>query len=85
VLGQRNVDGETNEITEFIPLLDGLTGLTPTGDLSGWSSPLTRYAELGIKHLMRTSRLCRCAAGAAVGGGDLGAEVGIVRGCRGRP
>src|SRR5689334_3535964 len=27
---------------------------------------------------MRSSRLCRCAGRAAVGGGDLGAEVGIV-------
>jgi predicted transposase YbfD/YdcC len=34
VLGQRNVDGKTNEITEFAPLLDTLTGLNPTGDLT---------------------------------------------------
>jgi predicted transposase YbfD/YdcC len=35
VLGQRNVDGKTSEITEFGPLLDGLTSLNPTGDLAG--------------------------------------------------
>jgi predicted transposase YbfD/YdcC len=35
VLGQRNVDGKTSEITEFVPLLDTLTGLNPTGDLAG--------------------------------------------------
>lgn len=35
VLGQRNVAGKTNEITEFVPLLDTLTGLNPTGDLTG--------------------------------------------------
>ena len=34
VLGQRNVDGKTSEITEFAPLLDTLTGLNPTGDLT---------------------------------------------------
>jgi predicted transposase YbfD/YdcC len=35
VLGQRNVDGKTSEITEFAPLLDGLTSLNATGDLAG--------------------------------------------------
>ena len=35
VLGQRTVDGKTSEITEFIPLLDTLTGLNPTHDLAG--------------------------------------------------
>jgi predicted transposase YbfD/YdcC len=35
VLGQRNVDGRTSEITEFVPLLDTLTGLNPTRDLAG--------------------------------------------------
>jgi predicted transposase YbfD/YdcC len=34
VLGQRNVDGKTSEITEFVPLLDSLTGLNSTGDLA---------------------------------------------------
>lgn len=35
VLGQRNVDGETSEITEFVPLLDTLTTVSSTGDLAG--------------------------------------------------
>jgi predicted transposase YbfD/YdcC len=35
VLGQRNVDGKTSEITELVPLLEGLTGLNSTGDLTG--------------------------------------------------
>jgi predicted transposase YbfD/YdcC len=32
VLGQRNVDSKTSEISEFVPLLDTLTDLNPTGD-----------------------------------------------------
>lgn len=35
VLGQRRVEGKTSEIAEFVPLLDSLTGLNPTGDLAG--------------------------------------------------
>jgi predicted transposase YbfD/YdcC len=35
VLGQRNVAGKTSEITEFVPLLDALTGLNAAGDLAG--------------------------------------------------
>jgi predicted transposase YbfD/YdcC len=35
VLGQRNVEGKTSEITEFVPLLNTLTGLNSTGDLAG--------------------------------------------------
>jgi predicted transposase YbfD/YdcC len=35
VLGQRNVDGKTSEITELVPLLEGLTGLNSSGDLTG--------------------------------------------------
>jgi len=36
VLGQRNVDGKTSEIAEFVPLLDTLTNLSSTsGDLAG--------------------------------------------------
>jgi predicted transposase YbfD/YdcC len=35
VPGQRNVDGKTSEIAEFVPLLDALTSLNSTGDLAG--------------------------------------------------
>ena len=78
VLGQVTVEEKGSEVAAFTTLLNDL-------DLTDVLITADALCRARLRRLMRTSRLCRCAGRAAVRGGDLDAEVGIVRGCRGTP
>ena len=54
VLGQVAVEEKSNEIPAVRELLKAFT------DLAGAVLTSTRYADVGITHLMRTRSLCRC-------------------------